>query len=78
MMTQAEGNKYQNLLITIAKAYVESDISWQELMGIGCQVVQGKTFESAVSELNLTQRVSPELSVLLAVMDKKIIIDANG
>jgi hypothetical protein len=76
MMTKAEGNKYQDLLITVAKAYIESDITWTEVMEIGYQILQGKTFDTAVKELNLTERVSPDLSVMLAVMDKKIIIDA--
>lgn len=76
MMTEAEGNKYQDLLITVAKAYIESDITWTEVMEIGYQILQGKTFDSAVKELNLTERVSPDLSVMLAVMDKQIIIDS--
>ncbi|MUG98426.1 alpha/beta hydrolase [Scytonema sp. UIC 10036] len=76
MMTKSEGNQYQDLLITIAKAYIESDITWSELMAIGHQILQGKTFETAVETLNLTQRVSSDLSVLLAVINKKIIIDA--
>ena len=76
MMTQSEGNKYQDLLITIAKAYIESDITWDEVMKIGYQILQGKTFGTAVTELNLTQ-ISPDVSVLLAVMDKKMIIDAH-
>jgi esterase/lipase len=75
MMTKAEGNKYQDLLITLVKAYVESDITWNELIKVGYQILQGKTFEVAVSELNLVD-ITPDLSVLLAVMDEKMIIDA--
>ncbi|ARV60026.1 alpha/beta hydrolase [Nostocales cyanobacterium HT-58-2] len=76
MMTEAEGNKYQDLLSTVAKAYVESDITWAEVMEIGYQILQGKTFDNAVNELNLPERVSLDLSVMLAVMDKQVIIDA--
>ncbi|WP_211176209.1 alpha/beta fold hydrolase [Brasilonema sp. UFV-L1] len=75
MMTKAEGNQYQDLLTTVAKAYIESDITWAEFLEIGYQTLQGKTFNFAAQELNLTERVSPDLSVMLAVMDKKIIID---
>ncbi|MGI8504191.1 MAG: alpha/beta hydrolase [Hassallia sp.] len=75
MMTKAEGNKYQDLLITLVKAYVESDITWNELIKVGYQILQGKTFEAAVSELDLVDRVTPDLSVLLAVMDDKMIIE---
>lgn len=42
MMTKAEGNKYQNLLISIANSYIESDITWQELLNIGAEMLQGK------------------------------------
>ena len=76
MMTKVEGNKYQDLLITLAKAYVESDITWDELIKVGYQILQGKTFEAAVSELDLVDKVTPDLSVLLAVMDDKMIIDS--
>ncbi|KAF3886237.1 MULTISPECIES: alpha/beta hydrolase [Nostocales] len=75
MMTKSEGNQYQDLLITIAKSYIESDITWFEFMEIGHQILQGKTFETAAKTLNLTQRVSSDLSVMFAVINKKIIID---
>ncbi|WP_211173056.1 alpha/beta hydrolase [Brasilonema bromeliae] len=76
MMTKAEGNQYQDLLMTMAKAYLESEVTWSEVMELGYQILQGKTFDLATQQLNLTERVSPDLSVLLAVMDKKIIIDS--
>ena len=75
MMTKAEGNKYQDLLITLVKAYVESDITWDDLIKLGYEILQGKTFEAAVSELDLVD-ITPDLSVLLAVMDEKMIIDS--
>ncbi|MFH7025081.1 MAG: alpha/beta hydrolase [Heteroscytonema crispum UTEX LB 1556] len=75
MMTKAEGNKYQELLIALAKAYVESNITWDELIEIGCQILQGRNFDIAVSKLNLAERVSPDVSILLAVMDKRMIVD---
>lgn len=77
MMTETEGNKYQNLLITIAKAYLESDISWVELMAIGYQILQGKTFDISVNAMQLTERISADVSVMLAVIEKKMIIDAH-
>ncbi|NWF61137.1 MAG: alpha/beta fold hydrolase [Fischerella sp.] len=77
MMTKAEGNDYQDLLITIAKAYLESDITWDNLLKLGYQILQGKTLDTAVNILNLNEPVSQEVSVLLAVMDKKKIIDAH-
>ncbi len=77
MMTVAEGNKYQDMLIAIAKAYIESDITWAELIAVGAQILQGKTFDAAITALNFPQRVSPDVSVLLTIMDKQIIIKGS-
>jgi esterase/lipase len=75
MMTKLEGNHYLELLISIAKAYIESDITWSEVLAIGEKILQGNSCETVVKELNLSQQVSPFLSVMLAVMDKQLIID---
>ena len=76
MMTKIEGNQYKDLLITVAKSYLESDITWAELLEIGHQILNGKNFDTVINELNLASRVAPDVSVLLTVMDKKTIIDA--
>jgi esterase/lipase len=77
MMTEAEGNKYQNLLNALVKAYVLSDISWEQLLGIGYQMLQGKTFDTAVKELSLNEVVVPEVSNLLTILDKGMMIEAH-
>lgn len=73
MMTQAEGNDYQNLLITIAKAYVESNLTWAEVAEIGDHIAQGKTFHTVISELNLAERVSPDLLTMVALVGNKLL-----
>ncbi len=78
MMTKAEGNDYQKLLTTIAKAYVESDLTWAEVEEIGYRMAQGKTFNTVVSELNLTQRVSPDMLTMMTLVDKKAIVLARN
>ncbi|MEB3216603.1 MAG: alpha/beta fold hydrolase [Nostocales cyanobacterium 94392] len=75
MMTELEGNNYVGLLNTVAKAYLESDITWNQVLEIGNQILQGKNFEVAVKDLNLIEKVSPDLSVMLSVMDKKVVVD---
>ncbi|MBW4574295.1 MAG: lysophospholipase [Aphanothece sp. CMT-3BRIN-NPC111] len=67
MMTYGEGNKHLGLLIAIAKAYVESDLTWAEVEEIGVLIKQGYSFKSVVNELNLSERVSPEIPLLWAV-----------
>ena len=77
MMTELEGNNYVGLLNTVAKAYLESDVTWNQVLEIGSQILQGQTFDNAVKDLGLIEKVSPDLSVMLAVMDKKVIVDLN-
>lgn len=75
MMTELEGNNFVGLLNTVAKAYLESDISWNQVLEIGSNILQGQTFDNAVKDLGLIEKVSPDLSVMLAVMDKEVIVD---
>lgn len=77
MMTQAEGNDYQNLLITLAQAYVESDLAWAEVLAIGDRMLHGNTFEAAVANLGLQQQAAAQLSVLLALMKPTTIVHAG-
>ncbi|MGB7377880.1 MAG: alpha/beta fold hydrolase [Rivularia sp. (in: cyanobacteria)] len=75
MMTELEGNNYVGLLNTVAKAYLESDITWDQVLEIGNRILKGRTFETAVKDLSLIEQVSPDLSVMLSVMDKEVIVD---
>ncbi|HEY9751172.1 MAG TPA: hypothetical protein V6C63_20985, partial [Allocoleopsis sp.] len=70
-------NQYQNLLITLAKAFVESNLTWAEVLAIGDRLLHGHTFEDAVAVLNLQARTAPELSVMMAMLDPKAIIAAH-
>jgi carboxylesterase len=66
------------LLITIAKAYVESNLTWAEVEEIGDRMAQGKTFNTVISELNLTERVSPDMLTMMTLVDKKAIVLARN
>jgi len=68
MMTLAEGNKHVGLVISIAKAYVESDLTWDEVKEIAHIIRKGYSFYPVVKELNLSQRVSPDLATLIEMM----------
>ena len=70
MMTQAEGNDHHYLLIAIAKAYVESDLTWAEVEEIGSRMRQGYSFNTVINQLNLSQRVSPDLPTMMAMFNK--------
>ncbi len=68
MMTEPEGNHYLNLLITLAKAFIDSEVTWADIEEISYQVRQGKPFNVAVDQLNLNQQVSPDLSVIMSYL----------
>jgi esterase/lipase len=67
MMTRAEGNQCFDLLLAIAKAYVESDLTWAEVLQIRDRIAQGFAFDAAVQELGLSDRTSPELLTLVTM-----------
>lgn len=70
MMTAAEGNPYQDLLNTIAQAYIESDITWAEVEEIAYRMTQGKTFPAVVAELGWGDRTSKDLPAFITLVDK--------
>jgi carboxylesterase len=74
MMTQAEGNKWENLLNVMAKAYVQSDLTWAEIEEIGYRMTQGKTCNQAVAELGLTSKAAPDLPAFMTMVDKREIV----
>ena len=70
MMTEREGNKFQNLLNVMAKAYIESDLTWTEVEEIAYRMTKRKTFRSVVSELNLESKVSRDMPAMMTMVDK--------
>lgn len=68
MMTEEEGNHSFALLVSIAKSYVESSLTWAEVESIRDRIRQGETFDRAISELMLQRRTSPELRTMLTLV----------
>lgn len=66
MMTKAEGNEYLNLLIILAQAYVESDLTWAEVEEIRILIQQGYSVKAVVNQLHLQEKISPEMAILMA------------
>ena len=69
MLTMAEGNQHRDLLMAIARAYIESDLTWAEVEAIKERMRQGDTFTDAIAQLHLQQRVAPELATMMAFID---------
>lgn len=67
MMTIAEGNLCVDLVFAIAKAYVESNLTWPEVKAIRDRITHGETFEQAIAALSLEDRVSPELQTMMTI-----------
>ncbi|MBW4692860.1 MAG: alpha/beta fold hydrolase [Lyngbya sp. HA4199-MV5] len=78
MMTVAEGNQSAALLYLMAKAYVESDLTWADVEEIGFQMTQGKTFPSIVAALGLADRVGPNMPAMMTMVDKAAIVRSRN
>ncbi|NET39514.1 MAG: alpha/beta hydrolase [Cyanothece sp. SIO1E1] len=74
MLTEAEGNAYENLLNVMATAYIESDLTWSEVEEIAYRMTKGKTFDAVVAELGLEAQVSPEMPAMITMVDKWTIV----
>ncbi len=75
MMTKLEGNEYLDILITLTKAYVETDLPWFLVKEIADEILQGKSFDAVVEELNIAQQVCPDLRLMMRMVDKESIVD---
>ncbi len=73
MTTQLEGNRWENVLNTMAKAFVESSLTWAEVEEIGYRMTAGKTFNQVVAELKLTAKASPDMPAMMTMVDKRAI-----
>ncbi len=78
MMTVAEGNRYAELLYLMAKAYVESDLTWAEFEEIGFRLTQGKTYPTIVAELGVSDRAGPDLPAMMTMVDKAAIVASRN
>jgi hypothetical protein len=65
MMTKLEDNDYEELVITLAKAFVESDLTWAQFQQIAKQITQGQTYDQIQQELNLDSQASQQLSAMM-------------
>ncbi|MEH1899720.1 MAG: hypothetical protein V7K94_31425 [Nostoc sp.] len=65
MMTKLEDNDYEELVITLAKAFVESDLTWVEFEQIAKQITQGQTYEQIMLKLNFDGQVSQQLAAMM-------------
>lgn len=68
MMTQAEGSPRPDLPIALAKTYADSDLLWDEITALSKRWEQGEALETIVTELNLSQRLSPDRAAVLTTL----------
>jgi esterase/lipase len=74
MMTEKEGNRYQNLLNGMIKAFIESHLTWAEVEEIAYRMSQGRTFNAVVAELGWAAKCSPDLPAMITMVDKWAIV----
>ncbi|MBD2337631.1 alpha/beta fold hydrolase [Calothrix sp. FACHB-156] len=65
MMTKLEDNDYEELVITLAKAFVESDLTWTQFQQMANRIVQGESYEQIKRELNIDGLASQQLSAMM-------------
>lgn len=78
MMTKAEGNRFQNLLIVMAQAFIESSLTWAEVEEVGYRMAQGRTFPAVVADLKLTTKSSKDMPAMMTLVDKRAIVEKRG
>jgi carboxylesterase len=74
MMTKAEGNAWENLLTVMAKAFVQSNLTWAEVEEIAYRMTEGKPFNQVVTELNLASKASRDMPAMITMIDKREIV----
>ncbi|MEH2045927.1 hypothetical protein [Nostoc sp.] len=65
MMTKLEDNDYEELVITLSKAFVESDLTWVEFEQMAKRIAQGQAHDQIMRELNFDEQVFPQLSAMM-------------
>jgi carboxylesterase len=74
MMTQSEGNPHESMLIAMAKAYIDSDLTWDEIGEIAERMTRGETLDTAVRTLSLGDRAAAELPIFMTLLDKRSLV----
>lgn len=73
MMTEEEGNTYQDLLNVLAMAFIESNLTWAEITEIGYRMSKGRTFLDVIDELGWQKKASRDMPAVMTMVDKHAI-----
>ncbi|MBW4563330.1 MAG: lysophospholipase [Mojavia pulchra JT2-VF2] len=65
MMTKLEDNDYEELVITLAKAFVDSDLTWAQFQQMARWIAQGEAYDQIQRQLNLDGQASQQLSAMM-------------
>lgn len=65
MMTKIEDNDYEELVITLAKAFVDSDLTWLQFQQMAKRIVQGENCDRIQQQLHLDLQASQQLSAMV-------------
>ena len=59
-------------------AYVQSQMTWDNMEEIAYRMTDGKTYPQVIKELGLANQASPELPAMITMMDKRSIVEARN
>ncbi|WP_193193944.1 alpha/beta hydrolase [Nostoc sp. MG11] len=65
MMTKLEDNDYEELVIILGKAFVDSDLTWAQFQQMATRIVQGETYEQIKPKLNLDGQACEQLYAMM-------------
>ena len=78
MMTELEGNRYQNLLNVMIQAFVQSNLTWVEVEEIAYCMTKNRTFNAVVAELGWQAKCSKDMPAMITMVDKWSIAVKRG
>jgi esterase/lipase len=78
MLVKEEGMQWANLLNVMAKAYIQSKLTWGEVEEIAYRMTEGKTFPAVVQELGLASKVSPDMPTMMTMVNKREIVERRN
>jgi alpha-beta hydrolase superfamily lysophospholipase len=65
MMTKLEDNEHEELVITLAKAFVDSDLTWVQFQELATRMVKGITLKNIETTLSINRQQAEQLEAMM-------------
>ena len=71
LLLPSAASQHGVLLARLLKGYLESKLTWAGVAALGNRMARGQAFAAAVEQLGVSDRVSPDLPTVMALIDKQ-------